>query len=73
MMLNYDNDSRLQFAREQAERLADEMRRGRRLTPEMAGFPGRASLGEALRRASVRRGRVKEPAAQSTLPATTPR
>jgi hypothetical protein len=59
-MLNYDNDARRQFAREQAERLADEMRRSRRLTPNEAGYPSRASMSELLRRAA-RLGRAKEP------------
>jgi hypothetical protein len=69
MVLNYDSASRLQFARERAERL--EMRRGRRLTPEMAGFPTRTGLDRLLRRASLRLARAKQ--AQSPVPATTPR
>jgi hypothetical protein len=69
MVLNYDSASRLQFARERAERL--EMRRGRRLTPEMAGFPSRTGLDRLLRRASLRLARAKQ--AQSPVPATTPR
>jgi hypothetical protein len=36
-MVYYDTDSRLQFAREQADRLADEMRRTRPLTPDEIG------------------------------------
>ena len=64
-MLNYDSDSRLQLAREHAERLADEMRRCHRLTPNVAGYPGRARLGDLLRRAA-RRGRAKEP--ESSIP-----
>ena len=59
-MLLPDSDSRFQLAREHAERLAEEMRRSRRLTPDMAGLPGRASLAKLLRRVA-RRGRVKEP------------
>jgi hypothetical protein len=59
-MLLPDSDSRLRLAREQAERLAEEMRRSRRLMPDMAGLPGRASLAKLLRRAA-RRGRVNEP------------
>ena len=59
-MLDYDTESRLQFAREHAERLAAEMRRSRRLTPAEAGFPGRPSLGELTRRA-LRLSRVREP------------
>jgi hypothetical protein len=59
-MLLPDSDSRLQLAREHPERLAEEMRRSRRLTPGMAGLPGRASLAKLLRRAA-RRGRVSEP------------
>jgi hypothetical protein len=65
-MLNYDNESRLQLAREHAEWLADEMRRSRRLTRDAAGYPGRKRLGELLRR-GVRLGRVKEP--ESSIPA----
>jgi hypothetical protein len=49
-MLDYDHVSRLQLAREQAERLADEMRRSRRLTPDVAGYPGPTRLGGLLRR-----------------------
>lgn len=71
MVLNYDSASRLQFARERAERLTNEMRRGRRLTPEMAGFPSRTGLDRLLRRASLRLARAKQ--AQSPVPATTPR
>jgi hypothetical protein len=59
MLLN-DSDSRLQLAREHVERLADDMRRSRRLTPDMAGFLGRVSLAKLLRRLE-RRGRVSEP------------
>ena len=59
-MLLPDSDSRLQLAREHGERLLEEMRRSRRLTPEMAGLPGPASLGKLLRRAA-RRGRIGEP------------
>ena len=59
-MLLYDSDSRLQLAREHAGRLAEEMRRSRRLTPDRAGLPSRASLAKLLRRAT-RRGRVSEP------------
>lgn len=66
MALIYDNESRLQLANEHAQRLADEMRRSRRLTPDEAGYPGRASLGELLRRAA-RLGRVKE--LESPIPA----
>jgi len=47
-MLYYDTNSRLQFAREHADRLASEMRRCRRLTPDEAGFPNWARLGPAL-------------------------
>jgi hypothetical protein len=59
MLLN-DSDSRLQLAREHAAWLAEEMRRSRRLTPDMVGLPSRASLAKLLRRAT-RRGRVSEP------------
>jgi hypothetical protein len=44
-MLLPDSDSRFQLAREHAERLAEEMRRSRRLTPDMAGLPGAAGRG----------------------------
>jgi hypothetical protein len=47
-MVYYDTDSRLQFAREHAERLATDMRRTRRLTPDEVGYPGWARLGSAL-------------------------
>jgi hypothetical protein len=47
-MVYYDTDSRIQLAREQADRLAGEMRRSRRLTPDTAGYPTRARLGAAL-------------------------
>jgi hypothetical protein len=58
-MLLHDSDSRLQLAREHAERLAEQMRRSRRLTPDMAELPSRASLAKLLRR-TRRRGRVRE-------------
>jgi hypothetical protein len=57
-MLDYDNELRRQLSREHTERLANDMRRSRRLTPVEAGFPSRPSLGELLRRAA-RLGRVK--------------
>jgi hypothetical protein len=47
-MVYYDTDSRLQFAREHADRLATEMRRSRRLTPDEVGFFSRARLAPAL-------------------------
>ena len=48
-MLYYDTPSRIQFAREQADRLAAEMRRSRRLTPDEVGYPaGLGRLGSAL-------------------------
>jgi hypothetical protein len=59
-MLLPDSDSRLQLAREHAERLAEEMRRSRPRTPGMAGQPVRASLAKLLRRVA-QRGRVREP------------
>jgi len=65
-MLNYDNHSRRLLAREHATRLADEMRRTRRITPDVAGFPGRTRLGELLRRVT-RLNRVKGP--ESSFPA----
>ena len=52
MLLN-DSDSRLQLAREHAGRLAEEMRRSRRLMPDMAGLSSRASA--HLRGPRVRR------------------
>jgi hypothetical protein len=64
-VFNYDSDSRLQLAREHAERLADEMRRCRRLTPDVAGYPGRARRRDLLRRA-VRLGRARE--SESSIP-----
>ena len=64
-MLLSDSDSRLQLALEHAERLAEEMRRSRRLTPGMAGLPGRTSLAKLLRRAA-RRSRLSEPERVST-------
>jgi hypothetical protein len=71
MLLN-DSDSRLQLAREHAERLAEEMRRSRRLMPDTAGLPGRASLAKVLRRAT-RRGRVSEPERIPTYDCFSPR
>jgi hypothetical protein len=47
-MIYYDTDTRLQFAREHADRLAAEMRRTRCLTPDEVGYPGWARLGSAL-------------------------
>jgi hypothetical protein len=64
-MLLPDSDSRRLLAREHAERLAEEMRRSARLTPEMARLPGRASLAKLLRRAA-RRGRVIDPQRTAT-------
>jgi hypothetical protein len=49
-MINYENDSRLLLALEHAERLADDMRRSRRLTADAAGYPVRAHVGRLLRR-----------------------
>ena len=65
-MFIYDNDARLQLAREHAAWLADEMRRSRRLTPNEAGHPSRARLREVLGRVALRR-RPKE--AEPTIPA----
>jgi hypothetical protein len=65
-MLDYDNDSRRLLAREHAARLADEMRRTRRITPDVAGFPQRTRLVELLRRA-MHLNRVK--ARESSVPA----
>jgi hypothetical protein len=47
-MLDYDTNSRLQGAREHADRLASEMRRSRPLNPDEVGYPGWARLGSAL-------------------------
>jgi hypothetical protein len=47
-MLDYDTNSRLQAARDHAERLAAEMRRSRPLNPDEVGYPGWARLGSAL-------------------------
>jgi hypothetical protein len=55
-MVYYDTDSRLQFAREHADRLADEMRRSRGLTPDEAGYPHWGRLAAQL---FVRVGRLR--------------
>jgi hypothetical protein len=47
-MVYYDTDSRIQFAREHADRLALEMRRSRRLTQDEAGVQRRTRLGSAF-------------------------
>ena len=47
-MVYYDTDSRMQFAREHADRLALEMRRSRRLTQDEAGVQRRTRLGSAF-------------------------
>ena len=47
-MLEYDTNIRLQLAHDHAERLAEEMRRSRGLTPDEVGYPGWARLGSAL-------------------------
>jgi len=67
-MLDYDNDSRRLLARERAERLADEMRRTRRITPDVAGFPGRTRVGDLLRRV-MRLDRIKAPEPEHSIPA----
>jgi hypothetical protein len=46
-MVYYETGSRLQLAREHADRPAAEMRRSRRLTPDEAGFFSRARLAPA--------------------------
>jgi hypothetical protein len=46
-MVFYDTNSRLQFAREHADRLTTEMRRTRRLSRDEAGFPRWAALASA--------------------------
>lgn len=43
-MVYYDTDSRLQFAREHADRLAHEMRRTRPFTPDDVGDPHRKRI-----------------------------
>jgi len=65
-MLDYDTESRLHVAREHAERVADDMRRARRLTADAAGYPVRPRLGELSRRVA-RLGRKHE--AEPTVPA----
>jgi hypothetical protein len=47
-MVYYDTNVRLQLAREHADRLASEMRRSRRISPDVAGYPRLARLGSAL-------------------------
>jgi hypothetical protein len=54
-MLNYDNEARRLFAREHAERLADDMRCSRPLTPNEASYSGRSRISELLRRAAHHR------------------
>ena len=49
-MLNYGNESRQLLALEHAERLADDMRRSRRLTADGAGYPVCARFDRLLRR-----------------------
>jgi hypothetical protein len=48
MIHDQNPETRLNFARERAERLAEEMRRSRGLTPDEVGYPGWARLGSAL-------------------------
>jgi len=66
-MLYYDPGARSLFAREHAERLADDMRRSRRLTPTEAGYPSRVSLGELLRRGRASWPRQAAGAAHSRI------
>jgi hypothetical protein len=47
-MVYYDTEIRLQLAREHADRLATEMRRSRRIKPNVVGYPRLARLGAAL-------------------------
>ena len=59
--LYYDTPTRIQFAREQADRLAAEMRRSRSLTPDEVGYSagfGRLSsaLSGSIERLLPRRG-----------------
>ena len=54
-MVYYDTGSRLQLAREHADRPAAEMRRSRRLTPDEAGFISRARLATAGQSERLRR------------------
>jgi hypothetical protein len=66
-MLTYDTEARRLFAREHAERMADDMRRSRPLMPNEAGYSRR--IGELLRRASrYRRTEELEPASLPTTP-----
>jgi hypothetical protein len=49
-MVSYEDESRRLLALEHAERLADDMRRSRRLTANAAGYPARARFDRLLRR-----------------------
>jgi hypothetical protein len=53
-MVYYDTDNRLQFAREHADRLADDMRRSQRLMSDEGADPGGITL-RSLLAASVDR------------------
>jgi hypothetical protein len=48
MIHDQNHETRLQFAKEHTDWLADEMRRARGLTPDEVGYPGWARLGSAL-------------------------
>jgi hypothetical protein len=65
-MFDYDTESRLQLAREHVDRLADDMRRTRRLTADAAGYPVRPRFRELVGRVA-RVGRRNE--AEPTVPA----
>ena len=52
-MFDYDTESRLQLAREHVDRLADDMRRTRRLTADADGYPVRPRFRELVGRALV--------------------
>lgn len=66
MMLDYDNDGRRLLASERAERLMEEMRRSRRLTPDAAGYRTRITPRQLLRRFAAHE-RSKKP--ESAIPA----
>ena len=64
-MLDYNTDSRIQAVRDHADRLASDMRRSRSLSPDEAGFPGRARLVSAIARVGRLRGRRHAPVYQA--------
>ena len=65
----YDTDARRQLALEHAQRLADDMRRSRPLTPVAAGPAHFVGIRELLQRAAhIGRGKELEPAVPSYTP-----